>query len=1512
MFCLLYLTTELGSCVLGDKIVITQESLQEFVNALSPGAYSSITRINFRSLDNCLLKPMGVYGSKEEIVRFLREIHAVDDKTAQKLLLPRNETTARGAAPILRSGLYAVRSFLSSTEEQVYVLYWPEDTTWNDQAVTSVQRNRVTFMRYLTKLCDQLVCLLSAEHSQAIAWDDEDKDDDHVSTHSEESDNVNWLHYVEVVKANDQEENVAARPGFTMSSRLLVKQPRMRLDPKILSPRLLHGETVQGFMTANFRQEEGSVERFAYDHQSASQIPLLSEDDAAWCLSETLDDNTLENFMILGPGTRFSKEYDAWKRRRKEITQRFKRTLARRQTDLHVILERDSEDTKAKLRAAVVGEVLKAFPSLRRERFLPKSGSAESADPVIDVDEVTNPLRHLFSIYPKTISTFQSSMRIANFQGEIRTAEFQSIKARILILHSLLERIKSLNGDQIGSLAEVVLHGGDKQTCLEILRNMGSWRLPKEEEMWRDAIIFASQVSDSRFLLDFKPATVADCLHDAAVSAEETAYDWLAKQIESVASTIFEQVSSTQKEGCNEQASREVKSEEDRELGILRSDFVRQIEDLSIGSRSRTIIYVDTFEVRKGSPVSCSISGRRGLLQNQEIEYHVHCLRLLADQRHNLKLDPSSIPTPILNEGPSQSFCIPSETVVKYAHLLEGDRILMCLVDSHGNVMVILEPLSRIDNAIQSRSFAKFFYQDKIGQSCLFAVDESKRMLAVYASTRMQLQIFIYDEEFKSLQGLGSPIDLLPFYNPGVSIIHICFVHGREELLLVDSGAQARIFSLITMRPKPSSLQLPQVPRAIYSSPDGSYVLVVQRRDGVPTIMAYHWSTFTCTDGIPIILPDFSVDLDSALLSSIVNRNNVHLIGLDLDSRSCRSVILDITHKPTDFTGQEWRSKALSSRGKHTVHNCLIHCHVDVWSRFPVVPVAKLQAITSSRGRQQKALVFITDDDRGSFSSHFSNIVHTFERTSRKPTGEELKNISVSTRTFPSFANQFLSSPDWPVSRFRAGEWLANLLCLIPVQIAITHRNRFVPLKDGVVSTQLEKSLLGAGVNRIVDNLSLGWYESIFQSYWASKPVKVVSSMGEQSVGNSFTLNHVVDTSFAESAMRDIEGVWMSVSPTDDALIVALDLGGIHSLERSSQEDALLVLFSTAISNLVLFQSNLALSRDISGPFQAFRSCSSMWDPASNPSLFQSTLLVTIKDIIDSDRTEVSRELSLKFQKIVMDEPEANFITRLHRGKLQIISWPVIDSKEFYKPFAYLKKKLGRQPTSHRTAGKFLHTLKILMAKLNANDWRSMSQAMAAHRASALLEILPNALETGFSKVVPELEPLKNLDTDLVIEAEDTDAQFSLIRQHTPAADCELRFTTLLKSWERIPFRQRVDESEWTSGLVQHLTRLVDLRTDHVDKWLKSNIQGFHADDTNIEDLRRTFDSAVKDLREMNQLCKWQCDNCGLICIQSRLHEGGHDCLTNHKCICYCSFCRRDLSVAIPCGQNAGHAGNHV
>lgn len=48
--------------------------------------------------------------------------------------------------------------------------------------------------------------------------------------------------------------------------------------------------------------------------------------------------------------------------------------------------------------------------------------------------------------------------------------------------------------------------------------------------------------------------------------------------------------------------------------------------------------------------------------------------------------------------------------------------------------MIFLDRLSRINGAIQSQSYARFFHTDKIGEMCLFAFDESRRLLAVYAS----------------------------------------------------------------------------------------------------------------------------------------------------------------------------------------------------------------------------------------------------------------------------------------------------------------------------------------------------------------------------------------------------------------------------------------------------------------------------------------------------------------------------------------------------------------------------------------------------------------------------------------------------------------------------------------------------------------------------------------------------------------------------------------------------------
>jgi len=49
------------------------------INDIQPGAYASMTKVDFAALDSMFLKPVGIYGSKTEIVRFMQSKGVVDE-----------------------------------------------------------------------------------------------------------------------------------------------------------------------------------------------------------------------------------------------------------------------------------------------------------------------------------------------------------------------------------------------------------------------------------------------------------------------------------------------------------------------------------------------------------------------------------------------------------------------------------------------------------------------------------------------------------------------------------------------------------------------------------------------------------------------------------------------------------------------------------------------------------------------------------------------------------------------------------------------------------------------------------------------------------------------------------------------------------------------------------------------------------------------------------------------------------------------------------------------------------------------------------------------------------------------------------------------------------------------------------------------------------------------------------------------------------------------------------------
>lgn len=159
---------------------------------------------------------------------------------------------------------------------------------------------------------------------------------------------------------------------------------------------------------------------------------------------------------------------------------------------------------------------------------------------------------------------------------------------------------------------------------------------------------------------------------------------------------------------------------------------------------------------------------------------------------------------------------------------------------------------------------------------------------------------------------------------------------------------------------------------------------------------------------------------------------------------------------------------------------------------------------------------------------------------------------------------------------------------------------------------------------------------------------------------------------------------------------------------------------------------------------------------------------------------------------------------------------------------------------------------------------------------------------------------MQNFDSDLAVECDDTGARFALSDLEMPTPEeIEMCLDTLRESQTPGTPRQFIPDSEWVGTLAAHISGLIDLRVNHVQLWLGSNLHRFQSGHAAIEDLRRRFDSLVIEMKANVQLCRARCASCHLLCIRSRFHGGDHDCQTSHKCVYACEFCKEYTN---PCG----------
>ncbi|CAG8468542.1 16128_t:CDS:10 [Funneliformis caledonium] len=557
--------------------------------------------------------------------------------------------------------------------------------------------------------------------------------------------------------------------------------------------------------------------------------------------------------------------------------------------------------------------------------------------------------------------------------------------------------------------------------------------------------------------------------------------------------------------------------------------------------------------------------------------------------------------------------------------------------------------------------------------------------------------------------------------------------------------------------------------------------------------------------------------------------------------------------------------------------NGLIDAYKLMFEKYPVDNCVDLE---QSRPLHLKIVLDLVNHDKieeyeEKFEEYISEIFKDLKSSTKKPS-TLLKKFSTSVITFKEFDIKNVNFQKYS-SKYKLGDWINQLCCLIPIQIAVAKITCFnLSGMDYLSNVEFD----GYGhVNNITENISFGWYEGIFK-HFGDKKVKVVSSMGEQSRGKSFMLNLLVGTSFDGSAMRCTEGVWMSLVNTKEYIYVALYFEGLNSLERSPQEDIFLTLFNTVISNLILFKAKLC---------------------------------VIIKDVPKVDNEGIVQEFDLKFSQI---EGENNSISRMYQGGLDIIPWPMFNETAWLKTLSKVNLRLDMLEAKYDNARTFLQSTKVIMAKLKNCDWRSLDENLIQIRVVSLKKllitvmviiVLTSLIDDPTAKFSEILHDFKNSDRIL------PDSGLQLYGEFESFVKLSENLRAYFKENVQ-PRKDSSDDAKWFANLNRFINSIVERRVLRVQDWYMQNTAQFSQQNNQNSDIvigKYAMEQEISKFIILWTLCGLTCHQCGLKCVKNRDHEDDHDCLTDHKCNYICHFTYSHNKIMV-CGHEAGHEGKHV
>ncbi|KAJ7696453.1 hypothetical protein B0H17DRAFT_399071 [Mycena rosella] len=661
MFRVLDLISERGSSGLVNKILISQDSLKAFINELSPGAYSSLTKVDFKTLDQLLIKPAGLYGSKSEIVAFLSAQGAIDELTARALCLSRDQSSG----PCLRSGLYLLRNFgLEPNKEQIFVIYWPEDTTWDDNAMPSIARNRETFMRYLTKICDQVTCMISEEHAQSIVWIDDSED----AATNMENNKPSRLYKFKVAKTNEQEEMVTTRPGFTINAPIFTASSDAlpdAINPADLKPKLVGGETTQALLITDY-VPAGLREVPFQATYNQTRIRDLLNGTIEFSLELPVD--AIETLISASSGfeSRYRNALESWKSRNARTNHMLDNQFKKQEAEMLSRVSKETEEMAEIYRQALIDRLWDRFP------FIP-SDSLSSVS-----DEERSRFRNQFSarieLYPSINAELEHIL--ANHKIDVVASEkFKNFKEILIHIEVVLRHDPRREETVIELLKARGFSTPTKSDGRKVFTVMKSYAsaaaaslasaastavasMSRNVQQNQDDLIanktrrLIATTSDAQFLTGLDDLLVMEpALSDIISQTIAVATGHLNGLINKLSKTIVGRATQIQQDTLKLQLKRNMNKEllqsSQESLRILRADMETQTPSADV-----RITSCATEKPHRGH-AAYNVQGFKRSRNLASLDCRLYLLSLTTDERQMLQMDPAFIPSPRITHNSS-------------------------------------------------------------------------------------------------------------------------------------------------------------------------------------------------------------------------------------------------------------------------------------------------------------------------------------------------------------------------------------------------------------------------------------------------------------------------------------------------------------------------------------------------------------------------------------------------------------------------------------------------------------------------------------------------------------------------------------------------------------------------------------------------------------------------------------------------------------------------------------------